>query len=146
MSLQQIDFYLLPTDNERHRLLFACRLINKIYALDKQVFVLTADDRQTRHMDQLLWTWSPGSFTPHRNCLDSEQPEAPVYIGHDAPPAAFSDVMLNLTGSAPDCRQQFQRLLELVGNGEADRQKARARFKIYRDSGIEPKTVNIKTL
>lgn len=144
--MEQIDFYLLPTDSDRQKLLFACRLVNKIYSLDKRVFILTADHRQTREMDQLLWTWSPGSFTPHSNCLDSQQPDSPVYIGHNAPPAEFSEVMLNLTDGAPDCRQQFQRLLEFVGSGEDDKQKARARYKIYRDSGIEPKTVNIKSL
>lgn len=142
----QIDFYLLPTDNEAQKWLFACRLTNKVYALGKQIFMLTDNEQQTRKLDQLLWTWSPGSFTPHQNCLDGEQPEGPIYVSHLAPPAGYADVLLNMTDRQPECMNQFQRLLEFVGNSEKDKQSARSRYKIYRDLGVEPKTVRIESL
>jgi len=136
----------LPITANMQKLLFACRLTNKVYALGKRVFILTADEQQTRKLDQLLWTWSPGSFTPHQSCLDDDPPDSPVYIGHQPPPSDFDDVLLNMTDKQPDCMNQFQRLLEFIGNDEKDKQAARSRYKIYREFGIEPKTVKIDRL
>ena len=50
---------------------------------------------------------------------------------------AHYQVILNLHADSPPSFSRFERLVELVGSGDDDRQLARSRFRFYRDRGYE---------
>jgi len=51
----------------------------------------------------------------------------------DAAPSC--DVLLNLSDATPPAFERFERLLEVVGRDDADRQQARGRYRFYRERG-----------
>ena len=71
---------------------------------------------------------------------------SPILIasGH-APPADFpADVLLNLTDAYPAGFERFERVIEVVTLDEADRQRARERWKHYKAAGCEPLRHDLK--
>ncbi len=131
--------------NVPDKLAYACRLLRK--AVNGGARVVVSGDRQTlAQLDSALWTFSPLDFVPH--CfVDSPVmlvANSPVVLGHsaqsdtpDAPTVTGipTQVLLNLGLDHPDGFERFERLIELVGLGDDDRQSARVRWKHYAGRG-----------
>ena len=62
--MTKVDFYLLGAGHNSHAL-FACRLAEKVWRLGHRVYLLAADPPAANELDDLLWTFSQGSFVPH---------------------------------------------------------------------------------
>jgi DNA polymerase III subunit chi len=61
---------------------------------------------------------------------------SPIVLSAELPAnAAESQVLLNLGAVLPSGFERFERLIELVGQDEADLQAARTRWKHYKDRG-----------
>jgi DNA polymerase-3 subunit chi len=58
-----------------------------------------------------------------------------VIVDHVDDPLVHDQVLINLRGDTPGCFSRFQRLVEIVGADDADREAARARYRFYRDRG-----------
>ena len=59
-----------------------CRWAERFYEEGHRVQILTASTMAARHLDELLWTFSQGSFVPHR-IISAPPPQAisePVVI------------------------------------------------------------------
>jgi DNA polymerase-3 subunit chi len=140
--MTRVDFYLLDGDSAGGRDMAVCRLTNKAFLLGRRVFIRAADAEHARRLDALLWTFAAGSFIPH--ALDTEADDAmPVVLGEADPPAAFDDVLITLAPDVPGYFSRFQRVAEVVGGADADKQLARKRFRFYRDRGYELQTHNL---
>lgn len=127
--------------NAPDKLAYACRLLRKAYLKGARVLVL-GSARDSASLDQALWTMTAGEFVPH--CREGDAAwvlkASPIVIasGH-VPPTNFpADVLLNLTDECPAGFEQFERVIEIVTQGEADRQRARERWKHYKAAGCEP--------
>ena len=129
--MTQVDFYQIESDEPT--LLFACRLIEKVYRLGHKVLVHTADEAETQALDSLLWTFKPEAFIPH-NRFDPSI-DAPIQIGHQAEPVDPGDVLINRSPGIPDYFSRFVRVAEIVPKAEEKRATARANFKYYKDRG-----------
>ena len=141
--MTKVDFYLLGTDGDsRERI--ACRLAEKAWRLGNRVFLLAPDKPAALELDELLWTFSQGSFVPHGVCTDDADAEIhPVLIGHSEPPAALHDVLISLAPQVPAWFSRFSRVAELVGSTEADKVQGRERFRFYRERGYPLETHNL---
>ncbi|PKO32802.1 MAG: DNA polymerase III subunit chi [Betaproteobacteria bacterium HGW-Betaproteobacteria-9] len=133
--------------NAPDKLGYACRLLRKAYLKGARVVVL-GSSRDCASLDQALWTMAAGEFVPH--CRESDAAllfkASPILIasGH-APPADFpADVLLNLSDECPVGFERFERLIEVVTFDEADRQRARERWKHYKAAGCEPLRHDLK--
>ena len=137
--MTRIDFYVAQNPDAGSPALLVCRFVEKAFRNGHETYVLTADAQQSAHLDELLWTFSPGSFVPHQLIPGSQNPaEDPlpaVLIGHEEPPAACNDVLVSLRPEVPDCFSRFRRVAEFVGTGEEEKHQARVRFRYYRDRG-----------
>ena len=135
--MTKIDFYVLSGEGRQAREAMACRLIDKIYQLDHQVFVVTESQQDAQRIDDMLWTFRPGSFIPH--CIDGTNQAAhpPIIIGFIDKAPEMGDVLLNLTHEVPLFFSQFDRVAELVTADENSRALSRNRFKFYKDRGYE---------
>jgi DNA polymerase-3 subunit chi len=134
----RIDFHF----NVEHRLHYACRVVRKARAAGKTVLAWTADADRLARFDAALWTFSALDFIPHVYANAPLAGATPVLLSTTPLPAGNSQVLLVLDdGPAPDFAAwfaQFERVIDVVSRDEAERQHARARFKLYRDQGLSP--------
>lgn len=148
--MPEVTFYVLPTSDSRGRLLFVCRLLEKLHRENLlPVYVTVADDVEAQQLDDLLWTFRQGSFVPHR-CVsgdaDIAPEEWPILIGqHLIIPTAWRHaIVVNLALTCPDGITDCPRLLEIVDDDPAIRQAGRERFRHYRGQGWSIKTHHIE--
>lgn len=138
--MTRIDFYHGAED----RLAVACRLVAKAVQQKLRVVVYSPDAAVADTVDQMLWTTPPIAFVPHCRAGDRLAAETPVLISaDDSQGLTHDDVLVNLHGEWPPSFARFQRLIEIVGSEEADRQQARARFRFYKDRGYPIHTHNL---
>jgi DNA polymerase-3 subunit chi len=133
----RVDFYILPDDSDRARLLLACRIAEKAMLRNQRVFIHSAPE-SARELDELLWTFSQGSFVPHRIVSGAEADDAPepVLIGTgECPSRAHWEVLINLADQVPEFFSRYERVVEPVDGNAARRQQSRERYKFYRDRG-----------
>ena len=133
--MTRIDFYQI--DSDEAALLFACRLIDKIYHLGHQIHIHTADINQAEELDELLWSFRPDRFIPHQLC-SSMQPaeEVKIKISHVAEPD-HQDILVNLSSRIPEFFSRFTRVAEVVPRDKDRRESARQNYKFYSDRGYE---------
>ena len=129
--MTSIDFYF----NAAERLQVACRLAAKALAERKRILIYAPDADIAARLDRLMWTWSATGFVPHCPAGDALAAETPVLIAQDDRTPADIPVLLNLSGECPPHFASFERLLEVVGSDEADREAARVRFRSYKSKG-----------
>lgn len=149
--MTRIDFYVLSTDNADARLRVACRIAQKAVQRRHHVFVNAADQGDASRLDDLLWTFSQGSFIPHLVAgrgLPADGGE-PVVIGvadpdtADDPPAEAGkswDVMINLAHDVPGFFSRFSRVAEVVDADPNRRNQGRQRYRFYQDRGCKLET------
>ena len=122
--------------NAPDRLGYACRLLRKAVGSGAKV-VVVGPPETLQELDSLLWTFSATDFVPH--CLaDSEAhvvAASPVFLSPELESTPHRQVLLNLGDRVPAGFDQFERVIELVGQEQQDRQIARARWKQYTDRG-----------
>jgi len=136
--MTRVDFYILPSDTPRQRALLACRLAEKAYQQQLQVYIHAASDQDSRELDDLLWTFRQGSFIPHALAGVAEADRPPVLIGHDSePPTDQHEVLINAAHDIPDFFGRFERVTELVDQQPDRLQQARERYTFYRERGYE---------
>ena len=141
--MTKVDFYLLGTDSD-NREMFACRLTEKAWRLGHRVYLLAPDQSSANQLDELLWTFSQGSFVPHAVCRQEADVDLhSVLIGHTEPPARLSDVLISLAAEVPAWFSRFTRVAEMVGASEDDKTHARERFRFYRERGYPLETHNL---
>ena len=138
--MTRIDFYVLPGAVVRERQSTACRLAEKAYRLGHRVYLQTSMSQDDATLDDLLWTFKQNSFVPHARWQGDDDTGVPVLIGHETPPPACSDVLINRAESIPDAYERFARIVEIVDNDEACREAGRRRYRFYRDRGYVPMT------
>lgn len=145
--MTRIDFYIIENPVSQAEQTLTCKLVDKAYNMDNVVYVHAADANQAQQLDQLLWTFRDGSFIPH--VLHSEPNPAllnlcPVVIGpHPAqqePPEHHHDVLINLHPEVPGFFSRFERVAEIIGPDEIQREAGRERFRFYRDRGYALET------
>ena len=126
-----IDFYFNATD----RLQVACRLAAKAIGDGKRMLVYAPDAELAARVDKLMWTWPATGFVPHCPADDAIAADTPVLIGRTDDVPADCTLLLNLGADAPPHFASFERLFEIVGSEEAEKESGRARYKLYRSRG-----------
>jgi len=128
--MTRVDFYLASAGTPRDAL--ACRLAETAYRHGHQV-LLWVPEGQLAAWDTLLWTFSDNSFVPHGR---ADTHDEPVLIGTRE--IANNDVLIPLVADPPLSLAGFARILEAVGDSDAEKEQSRARFRYYRQQGLSP--------
>jgi DNA polymerase-3 subunit chi len=129
--MTSIDFYFNAPD----RLQVTCRLAAKALAERKQLLVYAPDADLASRLERLMWTSPATGFVPHCAADDPLAPDTPVLIARDDQVPAGFPLLLNLAQEAPPHFASFERLLEVVGSDEAEREAARSRYRLYKSRG-----------
>jgi DNA polymerase-3 subunit chi len=146
MSSIRVDFYLLDSDQPEALRLVACRLLEKAYALGRQVYVLCDNQQEAEILDELLWTFKEESFIPHNLQGEGPEPPPPIQIGYAREPRGFNDVLFNLSKDVPAYFGKFKRVIEIVLQCEQAKEQSRNHYKEYRSKGCQLFTHPIESL
>ncbi len=149
--MTQVDFYILATQSDDSWLRLACRITEKAIQRKLKVYLHSENAADATRLDGLLWTFSQGSFIPHRLVSSgSDEPiEESVLIGRndlaaeipaDTSVSQRCDLMINLTMQVPDFFSRYDRVAEVIDANPVRRDNGRERFRFYRDRGYELNT------
>lgn len=113
-------------------------LLSKALERYPHIVVKTADAAQAEALDQVLWTYDPGSFMPHSAAADAFAAEQPVFLtAEDMNPNSAQMIVLTGGATAEDVAA-FTLCCELFdGNDEEAVKAARARWASYKEAGHE---------
>jgi DNA polymerase-3 subunit chi len=131
--MTRINFYI----QAESRLQVACTLAAKALSRGVRMMILTADGEATEQVDRLLWTSPPIGFLPHCRAQHRLAAVTPIILDHVAEPVVHEHILVNLRDEAPPHFSRFERLMEIVTREESDRERARARFRFYRERGYD---------
>ncbi len=141
--MTQIDFYILSEQPAHNRDMLSCRLAEKVYKLGNRLYIHAASQTEASRVDDLLWTYRDGSFIPHEIYRKGQAMESPVVIGHHEEPDVEADVLINLAADVPLFFSRFERVAEIIGQQDEEKNSGRERYRFYRDRGYALKTHNI---
>lgn len=132
----RVDFYILADQQLQQLLGFACKLTEKAWQQGHRIFIYTDSDRDSRAMDDLLWTFRDGSFIPH-GLYEGDNIEAqPVVIGHQLPADLDRDLVINLTTQIVES-PAMTRLAEIVNQDPARKQASREHYRYFKSQQHE---------
>jgi len=141
----RVDFYILDESSATARLKLACRLAEKAYLAAQTALVWHTDAEELKAFDDMLWTFMDGSFVPHEMLTaGASSEETPVLLSAGTAPPADVDIIINLAPDVPGCLSRTKRVAEIIDGDDSRRRSGRARFKAYRDLGIQPASHNIR--
>lgn len=129
-------------------LAYACRLLRKAVSSGAKV-VVTGAPAALQQLDAALWAFSPPDFVPHCSLEDESCMVAasPVILAPSTQAAPHRQVLLNLGIAVPEGFERFERVIEVVGLDDQDRQRARNHWKHYAELGyaIKRHDLHLKT-
>jgi len=143
-NMTKIDFYILPEQSNQSSELLTCRLVEKAFHKQHNIYIHAASSEQANHLDDLLWTFNQGSFLPHDIVNQDRKSNAPITIGYQDAPQIDYDVMINLSEEIPSFFSRFTRVAEVVDRTTNARNQARERYRFYRDRGYTLDTHELK--
>lgn len=144
--MTQVDFYILGEDSANTLLNTACRIAEKAMKQQQHIYVNAQSEAQARNLDDLLWTFSQGSFVPHRlvEAGDAQDATEPVLVGFgDDPNDENWQLIINLADAVPEFFSRYERMIEIVDANLERRAQGRERYRFYRERGYQPSTHNI---
>ncbi len=142
--MTHIDFYILKDNSPNSRMIFICRLVEKIYNKGNKILLHTEDSQKAGTIDDMLWTWKQGSFIPHEVYVQEEISDCPVIINHHPECSTnIHDVLINMADNVPLFFSQFERVSEIVDQDETTTQMARQRYRFYKERGYPLESHNI---
>jgi DNA polymerase-3 subunit chi len=128
-----IDFYFNADD----RLQVACRLAAKAASQNTRMLIYAPEGDAASRIDRLLWTWQALAFVPHCAPHDPLAAETPILIAAGEETPEGYGVLLNLSSQTPPHFERFERLCELVGREDEEKQAGRDRYRFYRERGYK---------
>lgn len=138
--MTRVDFYVSPNTAADAALQLTCRIVDKAWQQQNQVYVHAPSMDMAGQLDQLLWVFRDGAFIPHCQRHDAIAAETPIIIGVDTPPEGTPQVLINLQQAVPGFFSRYDRVVEIVAGDEVSRAQARQRFKFYRERGYPLET------
>jgi DNA polymerase III subunit chi len=118
---------------------YACRLLRKACRQGARV-VVRADATELARLDPMLWTFEPLEFVPHLRLrpgqtLDAALQRTPIWLVDPGVEAPRAPVLVNLGPQAVEVLEFHERVIELVGIEEAERQAGRLRWREHQRRG-----------
>lgn len=131
--MTRIDFHFNAPD----RLSYGCRLVRKIHRAGHRIVVHCDQPELLQAMNEALWTFSAQDFLPHVLATDQLADRTPILLADQPLPDRLDmhDVLINLGRSLPPGFSSYERLIEVIGTDDPDRQAGRERWRFYRDRG-----------
>lgn len=134
--MTRIEFFF----NVGNKLQKVAELSESAVSKGRRLMVFTADMPAASKLEHFLWTQPATGFMPHCRPDNGLAISTPVIIDWQGQQLVHDDVLINLQSQHPPFFSRFRRLIEIVGEDEADKAEARMRYRFYRDRGYEIKS------
>lgn len=133
--MTQVEFY--SVESEQNKLPFAhiTEVVKRGYRKGQKVFIHTDSKKLAEKIDEILWTHDAKSFLPHQLVGEDENTKPPIEIGFGQQPNIHPDILINLSSEVPLFFSHFNWVFEYAYGDDANKEKARTRFKFYRERG-----------
>lgn len=132
-------FYLVSGQDDNLRFHTVAKLVEKAWNEGHRICVHCESDIQAGQIDEVLWSFRPDAFIPHRILADNGTP-CPENVGiqwADPSPADWQTVIV-LGSRLPSCADQFERLALVANEDPALLQQARKQYRQLEALGIKP--------
>lgn len=121
---------------------YTCRLLRKAYRQGARV-VVRGDAGDLARLDPLLWTFEQLEFVPHARLRAGAPAGAtlartPIWLVDDGAEAPQAGVLVNLGPNPVEAIDGYQRVIEIVGDDEAERRVGRQRWRRHEREGRAP--------
>jgi len=141
--MTRADFYIVAEHNMPYR--FICDLSTKVRKEGYGLYIHTSSKEQASTLDDMLWTFKDMSFLAHALVGSADADSTPIIIGWEEGVYQSKQVLMNLSHSFPGAVDGYERIIEVVPSAPDHREKARQRYKNYRDKGLELHSHNIES-
>lgn len=133
--MTQVEFY--SVDEEDSKLPFAhiTEVVKRGYRKGQKIFIHTENKKLAEKVDEILWTLDTKSFLPHQLVGEDENTKPPIEIGFGQTPKIRPDILINLSSEIPSFFSHFNWVFEYAHGDDESKEKARSRFKFYRERG-----------
>lgn len=128
-------FYVLPERSAADARYTCCTVASRWRKEGRSLCVYTRDRERAEAMDDLLWTFRDVSFLPHGLADQADAEETGLVVAWADRLPGHRDTLINLSDDVPGCAGEFARLVEIVPPAGDERERARARYRIYRERG-----------
>ena len=133
--MTRVGFYVIQDKDKQQRLHVAARLANKAFQQGLQIYINAENEEQARALDELLWSFHPGSFLPHG--LTGEEHSEKIAIGWGQAPDNHSDFLINLKLSIAPFFGLFHRVAEVVTQDPESLAALRESWTYYKERGYQ---------
>src|SRR5579871_5220024 len=89
------------------------KLLEKAYAGGYRTLLLAGSEEQAERLNQLLWTYHPGSFLPHGSLKDGHSDRHPILITTKIENLNNANILAITDGTMPPQPQAFERILDM---------------------------------
>jgi DNA polymerase III subunit chi len=133
--MTRIDFHFNVSNREN----YICRLLRKVYRAEQRAVFFSPDQVLVKAIDDGLWALSETDFIPHIH-LSVSPPDLseiiePIVLLHHEQETPHCDILVSGSNETPSFFGRFERLIEIVSPELSDREKARERWRWYKDRG-----------
>ncbi len=112
------------------------KLLEKALAAGNRILLLEENDQRRDHLNQLLWTYDPGSFLPHGSTQDGDPQDHPILLSPGLENANNANLLLVADGRTVENTDGFARILDMFdGRNDEATASARVRWKQYKGAG-----------
>ena len=122
-------------------------MVRRARAADLRLLVYARDADRLARLDAALWTFSALDFLPHVYADSPLAARTPVLLAPSLDVEHDCRLLVNLDDDAPpglpELGARYERLIEIVTREDDDRQRARGRFRAYRDAGLTPNSHDV---
>ena len=118
-------------------------LLMKNLQKKKASLIFCGDQSEIRVLSENLWINSGVNFLPHT--VNKAYENEMIILSNDRIDW-MDDTLINFSGSMIDGFNRYIKLIELVTDDEKTKEKARDRFKFYKDCGYKVSSVNAENL
>lgn len=133
-------FYLVPGADDERRFHTAAKLAEKAWRQGHRICICCNDEAQAQRMDDVLWSFRPDAFIPHRILADNGMTcIEPVGIQWVDPSPADWQTVIVLGAWLPGSADQFERLALIANDDPTVLQQARRQYRQLEALGITPK-------
>lgn len=144
--MSRVDFYVLADQAPDARLRYACHLAEQAVQEGRRVYLQTSGQGETQRLDDLLWTFNDRSFLPHEIHTAGSAPKherVMILLGEASAPPSHRALLVNLTADLPAELPAYERIAEIVDADPGRKQRARERYRLYRERGCALESHNV---
>jgi DNA polymerase III subunit chi len=131
----RVGFYVVQNADAGQRLQVAARIAGKAYQQGLNIYINAQSEEQARALDELLWSYTPGSFVPHG--VTGEEHSERIAIGWGQEPEKHDDLLINLQLKIPAFFGRFHRVAEVVTQDPESLAALRTSWTYYKERGYQ---------